>query len=111
MVSLAGSLFAQFMLYIDPMQLMTLNISMMIVLVAVMGGVGTVIGPIIGAGVLTLISETTRVYLGKYGGLDMILYGVLVILIVLFLPKGLISLKEQFMEGWKRVRDAEKGAQ
>lgn len=103
-VSLAGSLYAQFMLYIDPAQIMTLNISMMIVLVTVMGGVGTVIGPIIGAVVLTFISEYTRVYLGRFGGLDMILYGVLVILIVLFLPKGLISLKDKFLE-WRRKRD------
>ncbi|MBG0786550.1 MAG: branched-chain amino acid ABC transporter permease [Anaerolineaceae bacterium] len=97
-VSLGGSLYAQFVLYIDPLTLMTLNVSMMIVLVAVMGGVGTVIGPLIGAVVLTFISEYTRVYLGKYGGLDMILYGVLVILIILFLPKGLISLKETILK-------------
>lgn len=97
-VSLAGSLYAQFMLYIDPMQLMTLNISMMIVLVTVMGGIGTVTGPLIGAIVLTYISEYTRVYLGKFGGLDMILYGVLVIIIVLFLPKGLISLKDRYYD-------------
>ena len=96
-VSLAGSLYAQFVLYIDPSFIMTLNISMMIVLVTVMGGIGTVLGPIIGAVLLTFISEYTRVYLGKFGGLDMILYGVLVILIVLFLPRGLISLKDLFI--------------
>ncbi len=91
-VSIAGSLYAQFLLYIDPSMLMTLQISMMIVLVAVMGGIGTVYGPIIGAVVLTFISETTRVYLGKFGAFDMILYGSLVILIVLFLPGGILSI-------------------
>lgn len=92
-VSLAGSLYAQFILYIDPSILMTLNISMMIVLVAVMGGIGTVLGPIIGSIVLTFISEYTRVAFGsKFGSLDMIFYGALVIVIVLFLPNGLISL-------------------
>lgn len=91
-VSLGGSLYAQFMLYIDPSMLMTLQISMMIVLVAVMGGVGTVYGPIIGSIVLTFISEFTRVNLGKFGGIDMIVYGTLVILIVLFLPGGILSL-------------------
>ena len=91
-VSIGGSLYAQFLLYIDPSTLMTLNISMMIVLTAVMGGVGTVEGPILGAIVLTTISEYTRVYFGQYGGLDLILYGVLVILIVLFIPGGILSL-------------------
>lgn len=94
-VSIGGSLYAQFMLYIDPSMLMTLNISMMIVLTAVMGGVGTVLGPILGAVVLTTISEYSRVYLGQYGGLDMILYGTLVILIVLFIPGGIISVVEK----------------
>ena len=55
-VSIGGSLYAQFLLYIDPATIMTLNISMMIVLTAVMGGVGTVEGPILGAIVLTTIS-------------------------------------------------------
>ena len=94
-VSLGGSLYGQFMLYIDPSMLMTLQISMMIVLVAVMGGVGTINGPIIGSIVLTFISEFTRVNLGKYGGIDMIVYGILVILIVLFLPGGILSLFKQ----------------
>lgn len=93
-VSLAGSLYAQFMLYFDPASIMTLNVSMMIVLVTVMGGIGTVYGPVIGAVILTFISEYTRVHLGKYGGLDMIFYGIVVILIVLFLPNGLISLRD-----------------
>ena len=43
---------------------------------------------------LTSISEYSRVYLGQYGGLDMILYGTLVILIVLFIPGGILSILE-----------------
>ncbi|MBS6397648.1 MAG: branched-chain amino acid ABC transporter permease [Clostridiales bacterium] len=97
-VSIGGSLYAQFLLYIDPSTLMTLNISMMIVLTAVMGGVGTVEGPILGAIVLTTISEYSRVYLGHYGGLDLILYGVLVILIVLFIPGGILSVFKKRIE-------------
>lgn len=91
-VSLAGSLYAQYMLYIDPSMLMPLNISMMIVLVCVMGGIGTVVGPILGAFVLTTISEYTRTLYAQYRGMDLFIYGVLVILVVLFLPNGIISL-------------------
>ena len=104
-VSIGGSLYAQFLLYIDPSTLMTLNISMMIVLTAVMGGVGTVEGPILGAIVLTTISEYTRVYLGQYGGLDLILYGVLVILIVLFIPGGILSIFRK----WSRKQTEQGG--
>ncbi len=91
-VSLGGSMYAQYMLYFDPASMMTLNISMMIVLVTVMGGIGTTIGPVIGAVVIQILSEYTRAFLGAFGGLDMVLYGALVIIIVLFLPEGLVSL-------------------
>lgn len=106
-VSLAGSLYAQFILYIDPSILMTLNISMMIVLIAVMGGIGTVWGPIIGSVVLTFISEYTRVKFGsKLSGIDMIIYGVLVIVIVLFLPEGLISLPSKWRKPARKAKEA-----
>jgi len=91
-VSIGGSLYAQYMLYTDPSMTMTLTISMMIVLVAIMGGIGTVIGPVVGAIILSFTSQYTRVFLGQYGGLDLILYGTLVILVILFLPGGLTSL-------------------
>ncbi|HWP50075.1 MAG TPA: branched-chain amino acid ABC transporter permease [Clostridia bacterium] len=94
-VSLGGSMYAQYMLYFEPASMMTLNISMMIVLVTVMGGIGTAIGPIIGAIVIETLSEYTRALFGSYGGLDMVLYGVLVIIIVLFLPEGLVSLPKK----------------
>lgn len=103
-VSIGGSLYAQFLLYIDPATIMTLNISMMIVLTAVMGGVGTVEGPILGAIVLTTISEYSRVYLGQYGGLDLILYGVLVILIVLFIPGGILSVFHNWADKRKEAK-------
>ena len=98
LVSLGGSLYAQYILYFDPASMMTLNVSMMIVLVAVMGGIGTVMGPILGAIVIECLSEFTRSFLGQYGGLDMVLYGALVIIIVLFLPGGLLSLPGKIKE-------------
>ena len=92
-VSLGGSLYAQYMLYIDPSMLMTLKISLMILLVTVMGGIGTTVGPIIGAVILTLISEYSRAMLGGTGsGIDQIIYGSLVIIVVLFLPNGVMSI-------------------
>lgn len=99
LVSLGGSMYAQYILYIDPATMLTLNISMMIVLVAVMGGVGTVEGPILGAIILETISEYSRKYLGQFGGVDLVLYGTLVILIVLFIPGGILSI---FKKGGKK---------
>lgn len=91
-VSLAGSLYANYLQYVDPLVVMPLNVSLMICLVAVMGGIGTVIGPMIGAIVLTVISEYSRAAFSSIRGFDLFLYGILVILIVIFLPNGLVSL-------------------
>lgn len=91
-VSLAGSLYANYLQYIDPYVLMPLNVSMMICLVAVIGGIGTVIGPVIGAVVLTAISEYTRATFASISGFDLFLYGAIVILIVTYLPNGLMQL-------------------
>lgn len=102
LVSLGGSLYAQYILYFDPASMMTLNVSMMIVLVAVMGGIGTVTGPILGAIVIETLSEYTRASLGKFGGLDMVLYGCLVIVIVLFLPGGLLTFPAKVKEMLER---------
>lgn len=91
-VSVGGSLYAQYLQYIDPMVLLPLANSMLIVLVCVMGGIGTVWGPVIGAFVMQFINEYSRSLFAHYGGLNLVIYGILVILIVLFLPKGIMSL-------------------
>jgi len=110
-VSLGGSMYAQYMLYFDPASMMTLNVSMMIVLVTVMGGIGTVWGPVLGAIVLETVSEYTRSLWGQFGGLDMVIYGLMVIVIVLFLPSGLISLPAKIKERHAAKNSEEKGAQ
>ena len=92
-VSIGGSLYAQYLLYIDPPMLMTLKTSLMICLVTVMGGVGKVFGPIIGAVILTLISEYSRVLMGGTGkGIDQLIYGIMVVAVVLYLPNGVLSI-------------------
>lgn len=92
-VSLGGSLYINYLQYVDPTMVLILPVSLMICLVSVMGGNGTVWGPFIGAVVLTTISEYTKArFSTTLNGFDMFLYGLLVIIIVLALPKGLISL-------------------
>ena len=91
--SLAGGLYVRYIQYVDPYTSSTLSVSLMICLVTVMGGCGTVFGPVVGATVLTYISQNTRVWFGGTGtGVDLIIYGALVILVVLFLPKGVLSI-------------------
>ncbi|MDI3340441.1 MAG: branched-chain amino acid ABC transporter permease [Sphaerobacter sp.] len=94
--AIVGTFYAQYLLYIDPETTMRLELSVLIALVAILGGVGTVAGPLIGAAVLIPAAELTRSQLGGTGNaVDLILYGGLIILISIFQPNGLMGLVER----------------
>ena len=91
--SICGSFYAQYVLFIDPDSVFPLMISVIPCLIATLGGVGTIWGPVIGSFILIPISEFTRIYLGGGGkGTDLILYGLLIIVISVYQPFGLIGL-------------------
>lgn len=88
-----GSLFAQYILIVDPDRMFNLEISIMVLLMTVLGGIGNIWGPLIGVAILIPISEYTRIYFGGTGGaIDLIFYGLILMLICVFRPAGLISL-------------------
>lgn len=92
-VSLGGSLYINYLQYVDPTMVLVLKVSLMICLVSVMGGTGTIWGPIVGAVVLTTISELTKARLAAtLTGFDQFLYGMMVVIIVLLLPNGILSI-------------------
>jgi branched-chain amino acid transport system permease protein len=85
----AGTFYAQYVLYLDPESVIILPISVQVVLVSMLGGAGTVLGPVVGAAILVPISEITRVQLGHQGtGVDMMVYGALIWMISVYQPKG-----------------------
>jgi branched-chain amino acid transport system permease protein len=89
LTSMAGTFYAQYILYIDPESVMILPISVQIVLVAMLGGASTVLGPVVGAAILIPLSEYSRAWLGYKGtGVDMILYGTLITIIAMYQPAG-----------------------
>jgi branched-chain amino acid transport system permease protein len=89
LTAMVGTFYAQYVLYIDPESVMLLPISVQIVLISMLGGAGSVMGPVIGAAILIPVSELTRIWLGYKGtGIDMLIYGFLIILISVYQPKG-----------------------
>jgi branched-chain amino acid transport system permease protein len=89
----AGTLYAQYVLYLDPESVLILPISVQVVLIAMLGGAGSILGPAIGALILVPLSEITRVKLGHKGtGIDMMIYGALITLISVYQPKGVWGL-------------------
>ncbi len=87
-----GAIYAQYVGYIDPDSVFGSNFSILIALPAVLGGVGTLWGPVVGAIILIPTSELTRSYLGGAGGVDLMIYGGLIVLVALLRPTGLVSL-------------------
>jgi branched-chain amino acid transport system permease protein len=89
-----GGFFAMYVGFIDPESMFSLTMSVQVVLVAILGGVGTLVGPWIGAALLLPLSEGTRVLWGSSGlGLDLLVFGLAILLVTMFLPGGLVTLR------------------
>ena len=112
LTALLGSFTAHYTGFIDPASGLGIDVSVQIVLVCIIGGVGTVMGPVLGAVLLTLLSEALRSNLiasaffaaglpqrspaGRFlkdnlAHAHVLVYGVLVVLVILFMPDGLIG--------------------
>jgi branched-chain amino acid transport system permease protein len=91
LTALGGSFYAQYFRYINPERNMGLDLSIEFALMGIVGGQGTVLGPVLGAFLLTPAGEISRATLGgKFPGLHLMIYGLVLVVAVLFLPKGLI---------------------
>jgi branched-chain amino acid transport system permease protein len=88
---MGGCFFAQYFLYIDPTIVFGTDKSVEMLLVSMIGGAGTIYGPLIGAVLLALVSEVTRA-LFTIQGLSLVLYGTLLVIIIAYLPNGLVAL-------------------
>ena len=96
LTALGGTFYAQYILFIDPESVFPLSLSILICLVAVLGGVGTLWGPLIGAAILIPLSEYTRVLLGGTGkAIDLLIYGMLIMLVSVIQPGGIMALAQR----------------
>lgn len=89
---LGGVFYAQYFLYLDPQIAYGPAISIESLLVPIIGGMGTLFGPLLGAAVLHAISEVTREIISDAPGISLALYGALLVAMVLFMPRGLAGL-------------------
>jgi branched-chain amino acid transport system permease protein len=106
----AGGFYAMFVKFIDPNTVFGLDVSVQIVLICIIGGIGTIIGPVIGAMVLVPLSEVLRnpkglVQLGilppdsafvslieaRFANAHLLVYGILVVVVILFAPDGVLG--------------------
>lgn len=102
-VGVTGGLYASYFSFIEPNDMFGFDRSIAFVLMSVIGGIGTVLGPVLGAVVFVLLRQYL---LASYPQLYLGLYGVLLILIILFEPLGLTGLGLRLRARLRRRRSA-----
>ncbi len=90
LTALAGVFYAQLTLFIHPKSVISLDLSFEIAFIALIGGRGSIAGPVLGALLLRPVSDFSRIYFGaKLPGLHLIIFGTVLILVMIFQPRGL----------------------
>ncbi|HET8746035.1 MAG TPA: branched-chain amino acid ABC transporter permease [Ramlibacter sp.] len=102
----AGAFYVQVFQYIDPGIAYGPHTSVEALVAAIVGGLGTLWGPVIGAVALHLLADLTRNLFGSLPGINMIIYGAVLILIVMFAPRGLLGLGHSVRHLWAGARPA-----
>lgn len=92
-VGIVGGFYAHYIAYIDPHAAFSIHISVEAQIMPLMGGLYTVAGPVVGAFILTLMGEYLRITI-KTGYL--IVYGIILVIVIFYLPQGLVGLAEKW---------------
>ena len=101
--SIAGSLYAVMVGFIDPDSALGIVISVKLLIIAALGGAGTLFGPLIGAMILIPLEETTNAMFGGGGtGITFIVYGAIILLVARFQPGGVAAFWDKITT--RRVR-------
>jgi branched-chain amino acid transport system permease protein len=90
LTALAGTFYAQFTLYIHPKSIISLDLSFEIAFIALIGGRGSIAGPILGALLLRPVGDFSRIYFGdSLPGMHLVIFGLVLILVMHYQPRGL----------------------
>jgi len=105
LTGLGGTFYAFYLFSLQPNTLFGIPLSVEIIIRPIVGGAGTLLGPILGSFILTPLAELSRLYLGQGGlhGAHLIAYGVLLIGVVLFLPEGAYPRLRRVLQRRSRV--------
>jgi branched-chain amino acid transport system permease protein len=92
MTAAAGAFYAQYYLFVDAGIAYGASVSVEALLAPIVGGVGTVLGPLLGAIAVKAIGELAKLMTGGAPGLDLVIYGGVLVLVVAFAPRGIAGL-------------------
>jgi branched-chain amino acid transport system permease protein len=92
MTALAGAIYCQYQMFISPDTVSGIAVSLQMVFAVIVGGLYVSLGPTVGAVITIVLAETLRIGFGtKAVGWDNLVYGVLLVLFIIFLPKGILG--------------------
>jgi branched-chain amino acid transport system permease protein len=86
---MAGGIFAYYVAYIEPGTVFDHSISINVVIMSILGGIGTTLGPVLGAVILSLVSEVMNIVVVSEA--KVVVYGLILVVVVLFLPQGILG--------------------
>ena len=96
-----GAFYVQVFQYIDPAIAYGAHTSVEALVAAIVGGLGTLWGPVLGAVVLHVLADITRNLFGELPGINMVIYGVVLVAIVMFMPRGIGGLRATVQSVWR----------
>ncbi len=105
LTALGGTFYAYFQFYLQPNTVLHINHSVDIMIRPIVGGSGTILGPVLGSFLLELLGEFSRTYFAAgTAGLNVVIYGLLLIIVVLFLPRGVYPTLAHWLRraAWRR---------
>lgn len=103
LTALAGTFYAQFTLYIHPKSIISLDLSFEIAFIGLIGGRGSIAGPVLGALLLRPVGDFSRIYFGAtLPGLHLIIFGAVLVLVMIYQPRGL---QEPLTRAYNRLLD------
>jgi branched-chain amino acid transport system permease protein len=109
--AVGGSFYAQYLQFIDPDSLFPSALSIRFALLAIIGGIGTVAGPIIGSFILTPLDVFLRGWFGGlYAGLGFFIYGCILVAVVLVRPEGIVRFAQDKMQRFFQKRAGDKAS-
>jgi branched-chain amino acid transport system permease protein len=91
LTSVCGSLYAMYILFIEPNSVLSFTFSIQPAMISIIGGLGTALGPIIGSVLLTPLEMILRETFTQINGLNLIIYGVLLVIVMLFWSDGIVN--------------------
>lgn len=101
--AIAGTFMAQYILFVEPQSTMSLNFMFEVSLLTIMGGLGTLAGPLLGSLIYIPVSTVLRVLLGgtRFSGVALIILGVALIVMTIALPTGLYAQVTKIIHKWR----------